>query len=344
MSKQLRALLERKNKAVAAAKALNDEAATEKRDLTDEERTQVDAHLAGIATLNGDIERQRALDSAEASMAGVDVASDSRVTVDGPNVLKDPKWGFSSFGEYCREVKAAGQPGGSPSERLALVAAAPSTYGSEGSGQDGGFLVPPEFASQVFTHSLEGDALLPMTDNVPVSGNSMVFPKDETTPWGTDGIRAYWESEAAAATATKPKGGTSTLRLHKLFSLVPVTDELGEDAPALSAYLERKMGDSVRWKSNDGLVNGSGAGMPLGILNAGALVSVAKETGQAADTVKVDNVAKMFARMPGGAIGRAVWLINNDVLPQLITMQIGSFPVFTPPGAVQNAPAGLLLG
>ena len=45
-------------------------------------------------------------------------------------------------------------------ERLSLMAAAPTTYGNEGSGQDGGFLVPPEFGREVFRHSLEGDALL----------------------------------------------------------------------------------------------------------------------------------------------------------------------------------------
>src|SRR5690349_10477116 len=140
MSKQLRALLERKNKALAAAKSINDKAATERRDLTDDERVKVDAHLTEIATLNGDIERQRTLDAAEASMAGVDVRDDAHITVDGPNVLKDPKWGFKSFGEFSREVKEASVPGGKRSERLSLVAAAPSTYGNESVGQDGGFL------------------------------------------------------------------------------------------------------------------------------------------------------------------------------------------------------------
>ena len=41
----------------------------------------------------------------------------------------------------------------------------------------------------------------------------MAFPKDETTPWGTNGIRAYWQGEAATALPTKPVLGLATLRL-----------------------------------------------------------------------------------------------------------------------------------
>jgi HK97 family phage major capsid protein len=88
--------------------------------------------------------------------------------------------------------------------------AAPTTFGNESSGIDGGFLIPPQFSREVFTLMLGDDSLLNMTDNVDIDGNSMAFPKDETTPWGTDGVRAYWQAEALAGTQTKPKLGTSS--------------------------------------------------------------------------------------------------------------------------------------
>jgi hypothetical protein len=50
-------------------------------------------------------------------------------------------------------------------------------------------MVPPQFLQQIFQLSLGEDSLLPMTDNVKISGNSMAFPKDETTPWGTNATR-----------------------------------------------------------------------------------------------------------------------------------------------------------
>ena len=63
-------------------------------------------------------------------------------------------------------------------DRLVIGAAAPSTYGSEGSGADGAFLIPPEFSTSMYDLALEGEALLPLTDDTPVNGNSMTFPAD----------------------------------------------------------------------------------------------------------------------------------------------------------------------
>jgi HK97 family phage major capsid protein len=115
--------------------------------------------------------------------------------------------------------------------------------------------------------SLDSDAFLPKTDSMPVSGNSITFPSDETTPWGTNGVRVYWAAEAAQATATKPIIKPNTMRLNKLFGLVPVTDELLADSPAIGAYLTGLLGRSIKWKVNDAIMNGTGAGQPLGILN-----------------------------------------------------------------------------
>jgi HK97 family phage major capsid protein len=55
-----------------------------------------------------------------------------------------------------------------------------------------------------------------------------------------------------------------------------------------------------------------------GILNTPALVTVSKETGQVADTLKFENVVKMYARLWGKNQG--VWLANHETLPQLMTM------------------------
>lgn len=340
MNKKLRALLERKQKAISSAKSITMAAESESRDLSDEERGQFDTFAAQIESLNGDIEREKALLAAEQSLAGVDL--NSTITGGEPAAAADPRRGFRTFGDFAVAVRRAGGHGAQIDERLAMQAAAPSTYGSEGVGADGGYAVPPEFSREIFRHALQEDAILPLTDGTPISGNSMAFPKDETTPWGSDGMRAYWEAEAAAANATKPKLGLSQLRLHKLFGLVPLTDELLADAAAMEAYVFNALAESIRWKSNDAFFHGSGAGQPLGFMNSPAKVAVAKEGAQAGGTVVVQNVAKMFARSPNAS--RAVWMVNNDVLPQLITMTLNNYPIYIPPGGLPNAPAGLLLG
>jgi HK97 family phage major capsid protein len=74
----------------------------------------------------------------------------------------------------------------------------------------------------------------------------MSLPRDETTPWGTDGVRAYWQGEATAGTPTKPVLGRSEYKLKKLMALVPVTNELLSDATALSAYIPPNCARSIR--------------------------------------------------------------------------------------------------
>ena len=207
--------------------------------------------------------------------------------------------------------------------------------------------MPPQFSQEIFKLSLGEDSLLPLTDNVEISGNSMAFAKDETTPWGTNGIRAYWQGEAASAVATKPVLGLATLRLKKLMALVPTTDELLDDANALTSYLPEKVALSIRWKTNESILFGAGNGVPIGALAAGATVTVAKESGQATQTLQAQNLAKMIARLPAGSFANAVWIVNNDVLPALFTLTLGNYPIYLPMGmtvgGIQSSPYARML-
>ena len=347
MSKQLRELQARKTALVKEARGLTDAAATDGRDLSDEEVAAFDALRTRIDAASAAIDRETALIADEARL---NVAS-----VIGPIVTDhrqaDPTRGFGSLGEFMQAVYQAEKPGQSIDTRLlpgGIGAAAPANFSNEASGQDGGFLVPPQFSQEIFKLSLGEDSLLPLTDNVEISGNSMAFPKDETTPWGTNGIRAYWQGEAASGVATKPVLGLATLRLKKLMALVPTTDELLEDASALTSYLPQKVALSIRWKANESILFGAGNGIPVGCMNAGAVVTVAKETGQATQTLVPQNLAKMIARLPPGSFTNAVWIVNNDVLPALFTLSLGNFPIYLPTGlsvgGIQVSPYGTLLG
>ena len=289
MSKQLRELQARKAGLIKEARALTDHAASENRDMNDDETAAFDAMKHRIDATSSAIDRESALIAEEAQMAiTAGISTNNFITVTD-NRESDPKHGFKTVGEFMQAVFQAEKPGKSVDDRLLIGggrgAAAPAAYGNEASGQDGGFLVPPEFSQQIFRLSLGEDSLLPLTDNVEISGNSMAFPKDETTPWGTNGIRAYWQGEASSASATKPVLGLSTLRLKKLMALVPTTDELLDDANALTSYLPEKVADSIRWKTSESILFGSGNGVPVGALTAGATVTVAKESGQVTQTL-----------------------------------------------------------
>jgi HK97 family phage major capsid protein len=348
MNKQIRALQQRKAKLVAQMRDMLTAAqASETGNLTAEQETEFAQLRDQVEAINAQIEREE-LVAANETASVVEIPDGARLSV-ADNRLEDPRRGWQSFGEFAAAVRAgSGRGGGRIDERLMIGAAAPTTFGNEAGGADGGFLVPPEFSSEIFTLSLEEDALLPLTDSTPIGGNSMVFPKDETTPWGTDGIRAYWQAEASQATATKPKLGVSTQRLHKLMALVPVTDELLDDTNALTAYLPKKTAISIRWKTDEAILFGTGDGQPLGLFNGKATIVQAKDSGQATKTFTPSNVANMMSRLLAGSYRRAIWLINPDVIPALDTMTLGNYPIYMPTGggvsAMAASPYGMLKG
>lgn len=342
-AKRMRALQERKTSLLA--KARETAQALDAESLSDEDATRLESEyqeqMTQVTKLNSQIEREQQIMDEELTAHALEVADDARISGGEPRSAQDPKRGFKNFGDFAQAVANVGLNRGFD-ERLSMGAAAPTTYGNEGAGADGGFLVPPEYGREIWQMSLEEESFIPLTDNMPISGNSMVFPSDETTPWGTDGVRAYWEDEASVATQTKPKLNPNQMRLKKLTALVPVSDELLSDASGLPAYLNRKVAESIRWKTNDAIVNGNGVGKPLGVFNADALVSQAKKSGQSADTIVAENVVHMFSRLINP--GRGVWLVNPDAYPQLPLLTIGDQPVYIAPNGLQSAPGGTLLG
>lgn len=350
MSVKIRALQAQKAEAIKAMRALADKAGAENRDLNAEEQADFDKHAAGVRAVNAAIEREELLAAEEARLApaaggAVPNGDAVRTITVTENAAADPRRGFQSFGEFAQAVRNASAGNGRPDQRLLIGASAPGTYGGEGIGTDGGFLVPPQYSNEIFNLSLTDDALLPMTDNIDIDSNSMVFPKDETTPWGTDGVRAYWQAEASAATATKPKFGTATLRMHKLMALVPLTDELVADAGALGAYLPNLLSRSIRWKTNEAILFGTGAGQPQGAFAGAAAVTIAKESGQATLTLQLANISKMIAALPPGSFPRAVWLITPDALPSLFGLTLGNYPIYLPISqGAQGSPYGMLMG
>ena len=158
------------------------------------------------------------------------------------------------------------------------------------------------------------------------------------------GLRVYRRAETDTPASSRMEFEQVTLRAHALMGLAYATEELLARSPiSFIALLEAGFRDEFGAKLMDERLNGSGVGMMEGVLKAPCVVSVAKETGQAADTVVYENVIKMRARC--WRYGRAVWLANHDTLPQLmqLTIDVGTsgVPVWQP-SAREDAPDMLL--
>jgi HK97 family phage major capsid protein len=265
-----------------------------------------------------------------------------------PATPVDRRGGFRTLGDFAQATFSHYARNDNGATTRLMNAA--TSYGSEGVGGDGGFAVPPEFTTQIWQKINTQENLMTRCATMPMASNNMTFPKDETTPWQTSGgILAYWESEAATVAQSKPSWLQDTIRLAKLMALVPISEELLEDAPAIEGWLNLKAPQKMVARINTAIIRGTGAGQPLGILNSPSVISVSAATSQDAGTVWFQNVTDMWGRMYAPLRAGAIWLINQDVEPFLQRMAFDpeastKVPVYLGPNGIAGSPYATLQG
>jgi HK97 family phage major capsid protein len=261
-------------------------------------------------------------------------------------------WGeFKSLGDFVRSGFDGHQ---SPEFRERCKSHYKAINGmGEAVGSDGGFTVMPEFNQKIFEHVYAND-LIEQTDNYTVNGNNMTFLANAETSRvngsRAGGLRGYWTGEGQSMTASKPTVREIQMKLHKIAVVVYLTQELIDDgAQALEQYVARKAADEFNFMIGDALFNGDGIGKPVGILNSPALLAVAAEGGQTADTIVSQNVIKMQNRFFAPNFANAAWYTNQDCLQQLmqLTLATGTYSgqlVYMPPTGLSGSPYGNLGG
>lgn len=315
----------------------------EDRELTDAEKIRDDEIVDRIAAINESLARHERMREWERDTDEVISSSSGRIRTH-ERINDDPMRGFNSTTDFALAVRAASRPGGRIDNRL-IRADAPTNYHYEtGSSEGEGYMAPPAIREQVWTLVFNEDDVMSMTDTEPTSRNSVMMARDESTPWGATGVKAFWRGETSEKmTASKLDTEGSLVKLHELYVFVIADEELLEDAPRLNDRLTRKSAEAIRYKRNQGAFEGDGVGKPLGWTKSDALVTQAKEAGQLAGTVVAENVAKMYARVINPA--QSYWFINQDVFPQLMLMTLANQPIWTPPATgFINAPGGFLFG
>ncbi len=314
-----------------------------------------DAEAEAKAIRDREEERQSIIKMAVDAMKGV---IDSETKNGNPTLISKiqdreaPAEGFKSLGDFAGCVKDF-NAGRQPDRRLSgWFQKAAETGLVEGLDSDGGALVPEEFSAEILKKTYETAALAERCRQIPMNTKSIKIPyiKESSRADGSrqGGIRAYWADELGALSASKPSVGSARLDLKKLYVYVAASEEILEDAAAMGSLISSAAAEELAFKLDDSLVNGTGAGMPLGVLNAPCTVSVAKETGQAAATIQFENVVNMWSRMYGRSRGNGVWVINQDAEPQLFSMSLavgtGGCPVYMPANGLSASPYATLMG
>ena len=340
MKKVLEMKAKREDARLKAMAVLN-KAEAEDRFLTGEEQKEIDGYESEIRSWDESISR------AEKLLA---IEPEDRSATEKPEVKPTPSKGeekrFATFGEQLLAAYRAAAPGGKVDERLTTRAASGL---NESTPSDGGFLVQQDFVTELLKRTYETGILASRAKKIPISTNAngmKINAVDEDSRangsrWG--GVQTYWEGEADELTGSKPKFRQLELSLKKLTGLCYATDELLQDAAALEAVIRQAFAEEFGFKIDDAILDGSGEGEPLGILNSGAIVKVEKEKDQT-DTITVENLIKMWNRLWARSRGNAVWYINQELEPYLYTLKLGDKPVYIPAGGLSEKPYGTLFG
>lgn len=311
--------------------------------------TEMDTLTATAVTLTKELARAQRFAEEER-----DAATQDGVVVGADNAEKKPV----SFGEFLQGVAYFSSPGNKFENVPVAVKAAmfgTASGASSGVSADGGFLVRNDWSTALMDKAATESQLYSKCMHLPIGDgfDGLEAPfVDETnrstgSRWG--GVQVYRIQEADTVTAKKPKVGLFSLRLEDLMGLFYATNRLLRDTTLLEALAKKAFPSEMAFKLDDEILRGNGAGQCLGVISAPCTVSQAKVVGQANGTVKAENVIAMYARLLARNIGRAEWYINQELLPQLMTMSVavgtaGGQLVYMPPGGLTTAPFGTLLG
>lgn len=242
------------------------------------------------------------------------------------------------FGEQLIAIRAAATSGRVDPR---LMVNAVSTWAGETVGADGGYALAPAFTSGIMSLVNAEDSFVRALNAYPTQSDIITVPKDEDAPWSSTAVTAAKTAEGAAITASKPSVNQLKVPMYGVKSLVHVDEKSLRDMSFLAAYVERKMGEKIRWKVENYVLNGTGENEPLGILNAPGLLALT-DVNSTATTIGGEDVIAMEALSLMGQGG--FWIVHPTALPQVRTLKSGSggYPLYTTD--FKQSPGGGLLG
>lgn len=194
----------------------------------------------------------------------------------------------------------------------------------EMTGASGGFLVPTEFLARLEAVMAENAIVRPRATILPMRRRQLDVPVLDQTgttagyPHWFGGMIFYWAEEAASKTITEAEFNKISLVAHKLIGYTRASDELLDDsAISLEAFLAGPLGftGGAVWMEDFAFIQGTGVGQPLGIIPAGATITVPR----AADaTIGFTDICDMMENfLP---TGNGVWIITQSAMSEIIQM------------------------
>lgn len=194
-----------------------------------------------------------------------------------------------------------------------------------GSGPEGGYAVPIQFAAMILDKSLEAELVRPRATVWPMETNERRVPSWNGSAHSSSlfgGLTASWTAESTNITESAPTLRKITLKVNKLGVYTKASNELIADGGTFEQMLGDALIQSVAWNLDHSFFRGTGAGQPLGILNDPGLVVIAKETGQANGTIVYKNLVNILARLHPMCFANSEWYCSSTCIPELLNLSV----------------------
>ena len=309
-------------RAVNEARAKLDLAASEKRDVTAEERQFIDTAFAdGTSTLEAieaDARARRLVELSDALAGAVELPQTKArgTTSDGSYE--------EAFKAYLRgDTKAAGDL-------------------QEGTDSEGGYIVPPEFMARLVAKIDPVAPMLGLCSQFQVSTNSVEIPTRTAL-----GLAAWKAEEAAYGEDTVPFN-TMSIIVYKATRLQKVSEELLADAAFdVEAILADVFGTSFGVLINAALTTGTGSAQPYGFVTRNTLIKTCANSGGWVSDFDPAKLFEVVFAVPSGYWGRSRWVMNQATWGTLAAKKDSDGRYLLLPasmGGLEGGPAGTLLG
>lgn len=285
----------------------------------------------------------------------IDLVARARQNHNDFGVINNPDSpGYGLNGEFANAgeafIAAAATLGLRPANAAPADKIAKLRNYSEKVPSEGGVLVPEEYRAQIMTRALENAIVRPRATVIPLTTGKMRWPAiDMTTEVGEvyGGMVFAWTDEGGTIVPSDATFAAIALEANKLTGGALVPNELLRDAAALTAWLMTNLPNGLGHFEDLGFLKGNGVKKPIGMLHPDnpALITAAKEVGQAAATITWNNVLAMFARLLPECFASSVWVASPDCIPEIFTMAVpvgtGGSAVMIGDGSGTNAAQGL---
>lgn len=330
----LQELMAKRAGIISQARAIVDAADAEKRDLTEEEKTNFDRAFADADKLREEIERRQKLEQAERDLSrsvaeptqramspGMETGSARAVELRRQFPMQSEEWIQS---EMRREAMFSRVFPAFLSGDYRMLGPEESRALQQDLQASGGYLVPPMQFVRDMIKAVDNMVFIRQwaTKNDVTSAESLGVASLDNDP-----ADPSWVAELNFGSEDSTMSfGRRELHPHPLAKYIKVSKKLVRTVPSVETLVRDRLAYKFAVTEESAFMTGSGANQPLGVFTASANgISTARDvsTGNETTSIKFDGLYEAKYTLKQQYWPRARWVFHRDAVKQIAKLKDG---------------------